>query len=238
MIYPKKKHTVARFMGKYIICLLKKSFYLVHLKGMRNLQERPAGIPVILYANHSSWWDGFIAYLITSYLLKSEDYLIMDYRQLRKYRFFRYLGAFSIDKNNPSSALKTLQYSADLIRNSDKCLWIFPQGEMKHQDKRPLNFLSGISKLARFTENACLIPVGFRYEFLAEQRPEVFISAGDPYIYDKNTDDKNLTLFLETRLTSILDEIKADVTDNNLNGYKVILNGKTSRNKIIDYFCK
>jgi hypothetical protein len=57
-------------------------------------------------------------------------------------------------------------------------MWLFPQGEMLPQDRRPLKFFSGIAKLAEKIANVNLVPVCFRYEFLMEQRPEVFISIG------------------------------------------------------------
>jgi hypothetical protein len=33
-----------------------------------------------MYANHSNWWDGFIAYLLTNRILKKDDYLMDGYR--------------------------------------------------------------------------------------------------------------------------------------------------------------
>ena len=43
--------------------------------------------PVIMYANHSNWWDGFIAYLLTNRYQKKDDYLMMDIEQMKKYSF-------------------------------------------------------------------------------------------------------------------------------------------------------
>lgn len=58
----------------------------------------------------------------------------------------------------------------------------FPQGEMKPQDYEPITFYNGIAHIAEKLGEINLIPVSLRYEFIKEQRPEVFIKIGEPEI--------------------------------------------------------
>ncbi len=231
MITAKKNSVIESLFAFYHKRLLKKHFYRIHLNGRDNLSALGLGTPVILAANHSNWWDGFIAYYLTNRLMKCDDYLMMDIEQMNKYSFFRYIGVFSVDRKNPAEAMRSINYAADLIKNTNRCLWIFPQGEMTPQDKRPLVLYSGISKVAERAGKVKIIPVAFRYEFLMEQRPEVFISIGKPVEFTAG--NKNFTSELEQLMTAKLDELKSDVT-NGTGNFEIVFTGKSSRNKSFD----
>lgn len=233
MIPAKKNKIIGRLFAIYHKKLLKKHFFRIHLSGYENLKLINNSLPVILYANHSNWWDGFIAYLLTNRTLKKDDYLMMDIMQMKKYSFFKYIGAFSVNRNIPTESVRSLNYAAELLSNSNKYMWIFPQGEMLPQDKRPLKFYSGITKIAEKIDCVNLVPVCFRYEFIMEQRPEVFIQVGKPEIItgDKSQD---LTENLSTTLESQLDKLKEDVSLGNTSNFKTIFIGKNSRNKTFD----
>ena len=230
MIAAKKNSVIGSLFAFYHKRLLKKHFFRIHLNGRENLANT-GRTPAILAANHSNWWDGFLAYFLTNRLMKCDDYLMMDIEQLKRYSFFRYIGVFSVDRKNPAEAMRSINYAADIIKDSNRCLWIFPQGEMTPQDKRPLVFYSGISKIAERAGKVQIIPVAIRYEFLMEQRPEVFISIGSPV--DFTAGNKNFTKELEQLMTKLLDNLKNDVT-NGTGKLEIVFTGKSSRNKSFD----
>lgn len=231
MIAAKKNSVIGSLFAFYHKRLLKKHFYRIHLNGRDNLTALGLDTPVILAANHSNWWDGFIAYYLTNRLMKCDDFLMMDIEQMKKYSFFKYIGVFSVDRKNPAEAMRSINYAADIIKNTNRCLWIFPQGEMTPQDKRPLVFYSGISKIAERAGKVKIIPAAFRYEFLMEQRPEVFISIGKPVEFTAG--NKSFTSELEQLMTAQLDELKSDVT-NGTGNFEIVFTGKSSRNKSFD----
>lgn len=233
MITANKNKIIGRLFSLYHKRLLKKHFYAVHINGQQNIQALNPSLPVIMYANHSNWWDGFIAYFLTNRILKKDDYLMMDIKQMMKYSFFKFIGVFSVDREKPAEAIRSIIYAADLIRDSERYLWIFPQGEMFPQDKRPLNFYSGISKIVEKAGNVYLIPVCFRYEFLMEQRPEVFISIGSPDIFS-GKNESSLPEKLRNKLESQLDILRDDVVYGKTENFKTFFKGKDSRNKSFD----
>lgn len=237
MIKAKKNSFADLVFGMYHARLLKKHFYRVHLAGRKNMDCINKALPVILYANHSNWWDGFIAYLITSKVFKADDYLMMDIEQMEKYRFFKYVGVFSVNRNDAKDALNTLNYAADLLHDSKRYLWVFPQGIMQPQDKRPIEFFGGTAKLAEKLGSVNMVPVSFRYEYLMEQRPEVFINIGKPDIIQGEI-PKDLTLQIQNKLTKDLDELKEKVVSVNLADFETIFAGKSSRNKTVDKIVK
>jgi chlorobactene lauroyltransferase len=105
---------------------------------------------------------------------------------------------------------------------------------MQPNDYRPIGFYNGVSKIADETGDVNLIPFVFRYEFLMEQRPEVFISIGKVKINRPGCDIKNLTHELNTELVNELDLLKSRVTRHEFENFNVLLRGKSSRNKTLD----
>jgi 1-acyl-sn-glycerol-3-phosphate acyltransferase len=236
LMIPAKKNNIIGFLfSVYHNRLLKKHFYRVHLRGGENYGRIDPELPTILYANHSNWWDGFIAYYLSSKIWKVNDYLMMDIEQMKKYPFFKFVGVFSVNRKSAKEALESIDYAAALLKNTKNFMWIFPQGEMHPQDKRPLIFYSGITKLAEKTGRVNLLPVALRYEFRMEQRPEVFITLGMPDNLDQElSGTKDYTGYLLEKLTAELDMLQRDVTGNNTTGFEVIFHGKDSRNKTFD----
>ena len=64
---------------------------------------------------------------------------MMDEPGLKQYPFFRKLGAFSINREQPKEIVQSLRYSKKLI-DQNMPVWLFPQGEIQHQEIRPLEF--------------------------------------------------------------------------------------------------
>ena len=45
--------------------------------------------PTLIYANHPSWWDGYMAFVLSDIVWRCESYLMMEEPQLERYGFFR-----------------------------------------------------------------------------------------------------------------------------------------------------
>jgi 1-acyl-sn-glycerol-3-phosphate acyltransferase len=234
MLPAKKNRLIKELFTLYHSRLLRKHFYQIHLAGEEYLTKINSSLPVIIYSNHSNWWDGFIAFLLSSRRWKADDYIIMDLEQMKKYSFFKYLGAFSVNRGGGKDAIETIEYAAELLNKTNRYLWIFPQGLMQVQDTKPIRFYSGLVKIAERLKGVNLLPVTIRYEFLLEQRPEVFIKIAEPDTVSSITNPKEVTGYLETKLLRALDELRNKVISQKLDEFKVIFKGKDSRNKTID----
>ena len=235
MIYARKSGVFKRLFGIYYSRLLKRHFYRIHLTGENSLSTRSPDYPTILYANHSNWWDGFIAYFLTSKLWNCDDYLMMDIEQLKRYSAFKYLGVFSIERASANETLKSINYAVSLLKNTNRYLWIFPQGKMEVQDFRPIEFLSGITKIAEKIGRVNLIPIAFRYEYIMEQRPEVFIKIGEPDVINNGQEiKKDFTNYLKGKLITELHVLRESVLNKNFLSFRTVFRGKESRNKALD----
>jgi 1-acyl-sn-glycerol-3-phosphate acyltransferase len=219
--------------------MLARHFHQIWATGLDQLRAAIGQRPVLFYANHSNWWDGLIAFYLSYDLLKIDGYLMMLARQLRKYRFFRWIGAFSVDRDSALSAFRSLEYAASLLQQPDRrghprALWIFPQGELLPNDIRPLKFLRGLDWLHKTVPTAQLVAIALRYEFLNEQLPEVFLSIEVIDIATIKTaaaaNQVSPLAELQAQLTAQLDKLKHQVIQQQTQEFQPILRGKTSLN--------
>lgn len=235
LIESRKNKVFEAIFSLYLNRLQKKHFHKIHLCGAENFSGIDAAIPTIAYVNHSNWWDGFIAFYLAKEVLKVDSYLMMDIEQMQKYKFFRRLGVFSVDRNSPQNAMESIDYVAKLLKDSKRLLWIFPQGVLLPNDTRPLKFFTGVSSIVEKLGCVNLIPLAMKYEFLMEQRAEIFLQIGKPErTKEPVKDKKEFTLNLQNNLTTEVDSLKSKITANDLDSFKTIFHGKDSRNKTID----
>ncbi|RFM24703.1 MAG: glycerol acyltransferase [Candidatus Thermochlorobacter aerophilum] len=221
----------------------KQHFDKVRVKGARTLATMNLQTPIIFYLNHSYWWDGFWSQLITDIYFNQNLYIIIEYKQLVRYQFFTRLGAFSIVRDNPREALKTIQYAAEKLTESShrqNALWIFPQGVIEHVDKRPIKFFSGTAKIAEQVlerkSSVYLCSAVTRIDYVEEQKPELFISFHTPRVLTKETfpNPKFLTKEMEAETESHLDELKRLIFNREFNAFETILEGTRSVNRWYD----
>ena len=164
----------------YVRRLMMRSFHAVRLLGEPPVPPREK--PVLIVANHVTWWDGFFIYVLNGHLLHRKLHVMMLEEQLRRYRFFRRLGAFGIAQGHPRSVRASLAYSAGILQNPSHCLCVFPQGSMHRAYDRPLGFKRGLETvLAMYGGEASILPVAIACEFLGDRKPEAFLLADRTY---------------------------------------------------------
>ncbi len=221
----------------------RRHFDKVRVKGARNLASMNLQTPVVFYLNHAYWWDGFWSQLLTETYFHQNLYIIIEYKQLVRYQFFTRLGAFSIVRENPREAIKTIQYATEKLTEpspKQNALWIFPQGVIEHIDKRPIKFFSGTAKIAEQVlerlPSVYLCSAVTRIDYVEEQKPELFISFHMPRLLTKETfpNPKLLTKEMESETESHLDALKAHIVNRDFNGFETILEGTRSVNRWFD----
>ncbi len=198
---------------------------------------RPEAGPLIVYLTHSAWWDAYMLFLLYYRVLEQgfQNYIMMEAKQLRAYRFFAWCGAFSIDRKIPGDVDRSIGYIANRLRERrDRCLWIFPQGRIAPADRRPLVAFPGIARVAVQCGGATLWPVALRYEFRGEQQPEALIYCGPAHIADTNIPEAALVDEIRIRLTTAADRLRDDILAEQLDDYQVLLQGRQGINRWFD----
>lgn len=211
---------------------LRRAFHRVAIAAPHG--EDWSGLPTIFYANHVSWWDGYMAFFLFDERWHTEGYLMMEEPQLRRYRFFQRCGCFSVDRHDGREAMRSVGYAANLLRSRPgRMVWIFPQGEIQPNDQRPLVTYTGAAHIARRAGRVRCVPVALRFEFFGEQRPEALIRLGAPHIIE-HPDVKVLHADMDRRLLAEVEALRADVLSGATVRYATALAGRSSVNVLWD----
>lgn len=224
MLAANKSPLFEKIFSLYNRNLLKRRFHSFQISGLDFLLNKTIDLPLIIYCNHSSWWDGLVAFQI-SHETDLDSFVMMEEKQLKDLSLFRRLGAFSVVRENPREALQSINYAAQILnKNTKSTLWIFPQGEIQPNDLRPLKFFNGLAKIVEKTGKCSTASLSMRYEFLGEIKPRIFVKIGKPEIFfaDEKFNSKKLSEKLAERLTENLDELKNDIINQNFSEFKSI----------------
>lgn len=224
MIEPRKSLWFERLFSLYNRNLIKRRFAGLRVAGWENLAQRPTDAPLLLYANHSSWWDALVIVHLNQ-RAKLDGYALMEERQLAQYQFFRRLGAVGVVREDARAARESLVYLANLLRGTARVLWIFPQGTTLPNDVRPLHLYTGAARLVQKLGQAYAAPVALRYEFLQDFKPLALVRIGPPELYaaPDSASVKRLTQTFADNLTTTLDRVRQDIVTEQLNEYQELI---------------
>jgi 1-acyl-sn-glycerol-3-phosphate acyltransferase len=160
---------------------MERSFRAVRLLGQP--PDPAKDRPVVIVANHGTWWDGFFVYILNERVLHRRLYVMMLEEQLQRFGFFNRLGAFGISPGNPRSVRAALAYSAHVLRDPSHCLCMFPQGSLHRFHERPLGFQRGLHRILKdYGGEASILPVAITCEFRGERKPEALLLADREHI--------------------------------------------------------
>ena len=162
----------------------------------------PPARPLLLAANHVSWWDGFILREVQRALRPGAPlYTVMSRTELARLPFFRRLGVVGIDPSSRGSVLGALRCLEVRVRERpDAVVVFFPQGRIWPSFRRPLGFQRGVELFARRLSSVVL-PVGVHAEPLNTVAPTFFVSVGEPLEWAPGVEE------LERRVEAELDAV-------------------------------
>jgi chlorobactene lauroyltransferase len=219
MLEANKKKWFEKIFAVYNRNLFKRKFNSFQVSGIESLTK----FPLVIYSNHSTWWDGLVAFEIAQ-KANLDFFVMMEEKQLKNLQLFRKLGAFSVVRENPREAIKSVNYAAKLLKDKqDRIIWIFPQGEILPNDVRPIKFYNGVSKIIEKVDQCYSVPIAMRFEFLGEFKPDIFVKIGSPQMFDKSLQSKDLTLQLAENLTETLDNLKSDIINKKTQHYQNLI---------------
>lgn len=185
--------------------LLRRHFHFFGASG--ELEPLAAGNrPVLYLMNHSSWWDGLLAYHAAGKLTRGRHYYMMEEEQLIKYAFFRKLGAYSINRNSPGDVSASLRYTARMLREGGS-VWMYPEGEILPLEHRPLILKEGAALVLRLCPEAIVVPVTLYHGLFRHSKPEATLLAGAPLLHSwREMDRRSIVKVLEDVLAEQLQE--------------------------------
>lgn len=196
MIRANKGGPFSAIVNAYVRRKVRRAFRAIWTTG-----ALPSGeAPLLVYCNHTSFWDGFIAHQLCE-AAKLDGYCLMEEANLSRYRFLARIGAFSVKRDDPRSTLPTLRYTRELLQRDRAAVFFFPEGDIRPFGQWPLQLRPGLQLFARSTGALCL-PIAIRYAFFEDELPDVLVSPGTPHAFQSL---EHAQAELEVRARSLAD---------------------------------
>lgn len=193
-----------------------------------------SALPTVFACTHGSWWDAALTIELSLGQYGLDAFGMMEYKQLRKYSFFSRIGMFSVVREDAANALFAIRYAAQLVQGTNKALWMFPQGQLIHQDVPTIACEPGIGILAGYLGRCRIVPVALRYEHLREQRPTCWVRFGEPLVHDGRLGARGVAKDVSERLQAVRDVVRHDAVHEDDTAYRTFLQGRLSMEKRFD----
>lgn len=175
---PRRSELLIQLFGLYVRHYVGRHFHAVRLAG-ETIPSPAADRPLIVYANHCSWWDPLVCMIVAMELFPERThYAPMDEAALARYRFFSRLGFFGVEPDSMRGAVALLRKGTAILSRPDATLWITPQGRFADPRERPVHLRAGIGHLARRAGRCSLLPLAVEYPFGEERFPEALLRFG------------------------------------------------------------
>jgi 1-acyl-sn-glycerol-3-phosphate acyltransferase len=216
--------------------LVARHFAAVHWN--EPVLEGDASEHVVFVANHTNWWDGFLAYLAGA-RLGLHFHILMEAENLDRYWMFKLIGALPMHRGSPSAAYRDLDLAVRHLHRPGTGLWVFPQGARRPPQEPFRGTERGAAQIALRLNRAVRVwPVAFRYAHLGEQLPDAFAWFGTPVVVqgigEGRESRRGLTGRIEAGMTETLEALDRRVRAEQLDEFAPLLAGRLSVNKRLD----
>jgi len=210
----------------YLRWYMRRHFHSVRVANAGRIP--PQAEPLILFANHSSWWDPLTAMILGQSLLpQREHYAPMDAMSLDHYSIFKPMGFFPVDGASMRGASQLLRAGHEVLARPGSVLWITPESQFNDVRKRPVEFRPGLGALMSRNGRLTCVPVAIEYTFWNERLPEILVNIGEPLeIADGAMEDaRTWTNLLSYAMSATLDELTMLATERDPDAFETILSG-------------
>lgn len=175
--------------------------------------------PLLIAANHHSWWDGYAIWLLRERLGSPTKLMMADW-QLERFSFFRHQGIIS--QRELRRALGDI--------NAGEALVIFPEGELRPAGQ-VADAADGMAFLSRHT-HAQVLPLALRTVLRGGQYPEMYIDIGSP------TDAAHWHAAINAQLAALDACIASSDPESPLAGFSRYFGGRSSFHQRVGWFTK
>ena len=209
---PPISQPVLRFFRSIVRGYFRRHFTAVRVSNAAALANTGTG-PLIIFANHSSWWDPMVSVLLAAELMPQRaHYAPMDAEALKKYGILKRIGVFPVELQTARGAAQFIRTGLAVLTQTSRrpsTLWITPQGRFADPREEPLVFKPGMAALAARVPNGCtVLPLAIEYPFWNERLPETLLHFAEPIAVHGQTTDELEVLF-QSGLSTAMTELQA-----------------------------
>ncbi|MFT4679503.1 MAG: hypothetical protein ACI84C_002688 [Flavobacteriales bacterium] len=157
----------------YSSFLIKLVFRNIRLIGNSSASKN---LPILMIANHFSWWDGFIQMRLNLCVFKKKFHFMMLEEEMVKSKILHKAGACSVSKGS-RGILETLQHLVEVLKKPENSYLFFPQGGIESLYTYPYTFergglnyiLKNVKNDFQFVFNVNLV------DYSSHKRPELSV---------------------------------------------------------------
>jgi 1-acyl-sn-glycerol-3-phosphate acyltransferase len=187
VIPAKKSRWFNAWFARHARGRIRSTFGRVLVTGLDDARRVVEKAPALFVVNHSTWWDALVVLYLSELVLGCDGYALMDAANLRRAPFFRRVGAFGVDLDDPADGARSIRHAARLLDAPRRALWVFPEGR-ERSPFAPLELRPGSAQIARVARRAAVVPVGLRYIFGGVEQPELWIALGGALAAERDVD--------------------------------------------------
>lgn len=227
MNVPAISKPMLRFFRRIVRGYFRRHFHAVRIAHAERFRDIDG--PLIVYANHSSWWDPMVSVLLAAELMpERRHYAPMDAAALDKYSILKRLGIFPVEMKSARGAVQFLR-TGEAILKSGGALWVTPQGRFCDPRERPLEFKPGMAALAARVADSCgscaLLPLAIEYTFWDERLPETLLYFAEPVRAVAGESAETIQERAVDALREAMEEIQRRAIARSLAGFAVLSRG-------------
>lgn len=161
----------------------------------------PPDRPVVLYANHHYFHDGYLIWLLLHALRRNG---IIWMREFNRFPLFRKVGALPFPDDDPLRRATTLRTTIrQMRRDSKSILAYFPEGRLHPPEDDLLAFSNQpLRRLHRLLPAPVWWPVALHVTWWGEPHPTALLTGGTPHDAPTGAERQRLTTLRQRLRTS------------------------------------
>ena len=224
----------------FLTPFLKRHFHAIAIDRDTRCDQLDLGdSPVIVYANHPSWWDPLIAHFLNQQLFPSRQfYAPIDAAALRQYRVFSKLGFYGVELESTRGAAAFLKQSTAILSRGDTAIWITPEGRFCDVRDHSAALMPGLPHLCKRMHDGFVIPLALEYVFWEERLPVCLAKTAAPIrVAERSQWDKpQWGQFLAEQLRQTQTSLSRLAVERNSQPFDNLLSGRTGAGLAYDSF--
>lgn len=175
---------------RFLPRMLRKNFHAIAAdRSSLAHAEIPRDQPLIVFANHPSWWDPLLAQFLCRRLFAPRQFFApIDADALQQYRVFAKLGFYGVRSDSASGSAAFLRTSRAILDHPETSIWLTPEGRFADPRDHAVPLAPGLAHLASRIDRGVLLPLALEYAFWDERLPVCFTRFGEPLHADQHGD--------------------------------------------------
>lgn len=133
---------------------------------------------------------------------------MMEDRQMLQHKFFKKIGAFSVNLQHSKSLITSLRYAVNSMERPQSSLFIYPEGEIVPFGTDQPKFKKGLVWIAEKCPEVDIVPIGIYIHTSNFDKPELFIQIGKQIERDHSTGKIPSIEDYEIKLQEVLRSLK------------------------------